>query len=86
MRYKYLNNEGDTEMTNEAATAKFNDIKAALLRDAKAVVGLHTFDGEKAVAAFEKKYGNDLDYLYFSQTRIYEKNVRYVVRSRIGAN
>ena len=66
---------------------KFNDIKSALARNARVVVGIkRPYEGSADIARFEKDFANALDYLRFSQTRIYEKNVRYVTKSRIGAN
>jgi hypothetical protein len=66
---------------------KFNDIKSALAREARVVVGIkRPYEGAADITRFEKDFGADLDYLHFSQTRIFEKNVRYVTKSRIGAN
>lgn len=59
---------------------RFTDIKNALTRNAKVIVGLDTYNGVTAIAKFEARYANDSQGLHYAQVRIFEKGVKYRTR------
>lgn len=73
-------------MNTEAAKTKYATMKAALERNATVVAGLNTYRGVDDVAAFEKKFANDVANLWYSQVTVFEKCVRYVKRTRLGSH
>ena len=66
---------------------KYENIVAALKREAKVVVGLNTYKGAADLGAIVQKYTieqGEKGLLAYAQTRIFEKGVKYVTRARFG--